>query len=269
MDLTRSVLARNSVVVLAILVSLGGNLCRAAQRDDPWDHIYQADEQLDHCNPAGAIVEYNLAVRLKPRLKKIVSDKLALSHFMLAERLARQKDFPRALAELDQALELEPKEAYWHLAKALLQAKAGDLASAQSECGRALQLEKKDPGLAETCKDPGQTFEYAFIKDVIGPAADSFAKLAALKSDATSSPVALHVPIYGNELPGSMVAMVATIGIDGKVSKMQIVKPMGMGLDREALKIMRKSRFKPAMRNGAPVETRSLVTILFGMPCNK
>ena len=269
MDSTLSALARKSLIALAILVCLGGNLCLAVKKDNPADHVAMGDDQLGRCNPAGAIVEYDLALRLKPSLKRVVGKWLAVSHFMLAEKLANQKNYNLALAELDKALELRPKEAYWHLAKALLQARTGKSDSARSECGLASQLAKKDPGLKETCRDPGQKFTYYFAADTFGPPAGSFADLESVKLNATSPPVAMHVPFYRRQWPGSMVAVIATIGTDGKVSDMQIVKPMGLGLDRKALRILEKSRFEPAMRKGSPVETRALITILFGATCRK
>lgn len=51
---------------------------------------------------------------------------------------------------------------------------------------------------------------------------------------------------------------------DGSVApEIQVVKPLGLGLDAEAIKTVRTWKFKPAMRNGAPVAVRVLIEVTF------
>jgi protein TonB len=50
---------------------------------------------------------------------------------------------------------------------------------------------------------------------------------------------------------------------DGSVSAVQVVKPAGLGLDQSAVKTVRTWKFKPGLRNGAPVPVRMLVDVTF------
>lgn len=51
---------------------------------------------------------------------------------------------------------------------------------------------------------------------------------------------------------------------DGSVNpEVEIVKPLGLGLDDEAVKTVRTWKFKPAMRNGSPVAVRVDIEVTF------
>ena len=49
----------------------------------------------------------------------------------------------------------------------------------------------------------------------------------------------------------------------GAVTDCQVVKPLGLGLDEEAVKTIRTWKFKPGMRNGTPVPVRVMVEVSF------
>lgn len=49
----------------------------------------------------------------------------------------------------------------------------------------------------------------------------------------------------------------------GKLMDVKVVKGAGYGFDEEALRSVRKSRFRPAMRKGKPVACRALLPIRF------
>jgi TonB family protein len=63
-------------------------------------------------------------------------------------------------------------------------------------------------------------------------------------------------------IQGSDVLKVV-IGADGKVSSDSIVKPLGMGLDDNAAETVRTWKFKPATRNGVPVDVKVTVVVTF------
>jgi TonB family protein len=42
-----------------------------------------------------------------------------------------------------------------------------------------------------------------------------------------------------------------------------VVKPLGLGLDEKAIEAIRTWRFKPSLRNGAPVNLRMTVAVSF------
>ena len=49
----------------------------------------------------------------------------------------------------------------------------------------------------------------------------------------------------------------------GNVREAKVVKPLGLGLDEKAIETIRTWRFKPAVRNGTPVNVRMLVEVSF------
>ena len=85
--------------------------------------------------------------------------------------------------------------------------------------------------------------------------------------------VSAPVPIYSPDPPYSEEArkakysgiVVVSIIVDaqGNVHDVQIVKPLGLGLDEKAVETIRTWRFKPALRNNAPVAVRMLVEVSF------
>jgi len=85
--------------------------------------------------------------------------------------------------------------------------------------------------------------------------------------------VSAPIPIYKPEPPYSEEARKAkyqgtvvlwiVVDTQGNVQQAQVVKPLGMGLDENALRTVKTWKFKPAMRNGAPVPVRVMVEVSF------
>lgn len=85
--------------------------------------------------------------------------------------------------------------------------------------------------------------------------------------------VSQPVPIYDPDPPYSEQArkakyqgtVVLSIVVDaqGAVHDAHVVKPLGLGLDEEAVKTIQTWKFKPAERNGVPVPVRILVEVTF------
>jgi protein TonB len=85
--------------------------------------------------------------------------------------------------------------------------------------------------------------------------------------------VSAPIPIYQPEPPYSEEArkakyqgtLVMWIVVDalGRVTQEQVVKPLGMGLDAEALKTVKTWKFIPAKRNGSPVPVQVDVEVTF------
>jgi periplasmic protein TonB len=85
--------------------------------------------------------------------------------------------------------------------------------------------------------------------------------------------VSAPIPIYSPDPPYSEEArkakfsgtVVVQIIVDaaGNVRDARVVKPLGLGLDEKATETIRTWRFKPAMRNNAPVNVRMLVEVSF------
>jgi len=85
--------------------------------------------------------------------------------------------------------------------------------------------------------------------------------------------VSAPVPIYKPEPPYSEQARKAkyqgtvvlwiVVDAQGNVQTAQVVKPLGMGLDENAVRTVKTWKFKPALRNGSPVPVRVMVEVSF------
>ncbi|HUX09102.1 MAG TPA: TonB family protein [Terriglobia bacterium] len=85
--------------------------------------------------------------------------------------------------------------------------------------------------------------------------------------------VSAPIPIYKPEPPYSeqarkakyqgAVVLWVVVDAQGNVDSAEVVKPLGMGLDENALTTVKTWKFKPAMRNGAPVAVKVMVEVTF------
>lgn len=85
--------------------------------------------------------------------------------------------------------------------------------------------------------------------------------------------VSQPIPIYDPDPPYSEQArkakyqgtVVLSIIVDaqGRVHNAQVVKPLGLGLDQNAVQTIQTWKFKPAERNGVPVPVRIMVEVTF------
>ena len=64
------------------------------------------------------------------------------------------------------------------------------------------------------------------------------------------------------KLNGSVMLSIV-VGIDGNATDIKVTKGIGMGLDEKAVESIQKWRFKPAIRNCLPVESRAQVEVNF------
>src|SRR6201999_4347157 len=76
-----------------------------------------------------------------------------------------------------------------------------------------------------------------------------------------------HQPEYTEEariahLAGT-VKLSLTIDDDGKPSDIQVLTPVGLGLDESAVSCMRQSRYSPAQQDGKPVPFKIDVPLYF------
>jgi TonB family protein len=81
------------------------------------------------------------------------------------------------------------------------------------------------------------------------------------------SPVFKPEPTYTREaskagLQGT-VALLVTIDSQGNVSDVRVVKPLGKGLDENAVKAVKSWKFRPAVRDGTPIAARVFVEVAF------
>jgi TonB family protein len=95
-------------------------------------------------------------------------------------------------------------------------------------------------------------------------------KLAAANTGAATTPVEITYkpnPVYTDEarslkLEGE-VLLDMSFSSNGTLQVNRVVRGLGHGLDEAAVAAAKKIRFKPAMRNGQPVDSNAIVHVLF------
>jgi len=71
-------------------------------------------------------------------------------------------------------------------------------------------------------------------------------------------------PVGSRDVQGT-VALELVVDIDGKPTEIRVVKSLGFGLDEQAVKAVRKWRFKPGTKGGQAVPVRVTVEVNFQM----
>ena len=205
--------------------------------------------------------------------KKSGNDKarilLGVVHERLGQQAVKTHAMPAAIAEFRAALELDPSEAYWHASLARALNALADDDRAVQECTAAAQLSPDDAGLTSGC---------GLKSHLQGGPAQQAAKeeepqpelIRGVKSaSGVIAPVALDQPQppYSDQArrvkyQGTTVLVIA-VGADGTVKSATVTRPLGLGLDQNALATVRHWTFKPATRNGVPVPVRVMVEVNF------
>ena len=82
-------------------------------------------------------------------------------------------------------------------------------------------------------------------------------------------PTALHSPdaeysvaAHNAKIQGEVV-LTATIGTDGFAHEIQVVRPLGYGLDELAVETVKKWTFKPGKSSGKPVPAKITIEVPF------
>ena len=86
-----------------------------------------------------------------------------------------------------------------------------------------------------------------------------------------SAPVLIHesYPEYSEEGRRKKISGVVPINLivdkDGKPQRVRVLRSLGYGLDENAMKAVRRYRFKPAMENGVPVAVEINIDVSFAI----
>ena len=193
--------------------------------------------------------------------------KRAIEHFQQGSSLYEQKKIDDAIAEYRKALHDDPQEPYWHQALAKGLEDKGDLQGALKEYRTASQQSPLDTGLrskyeelqrksepnaenrpAQTTPNGPETFEKG--KGASAP-------IRTYGSEPTYSEKARKAKYQGT------VVLLIVVDAEGNVTGAEVVKPIGVGLDEQALKTVLTWKFKPAMRDGIPIAVRVNVEVSF------
>jgi TonB family protein len=103
--------------------------------------------------------------------------------------------------------------------------------------------------------------------------AETLAALSPIYSGAVVDPPALLFrlePEYSEEarkakLQGP-ITLSLVVGTDGRVSVVQVLRSLGMGLDEQAIGAVMQWRYKPGTKDGKPVRVTAQVTVNFSLP---
>jgi TonB family protein len=235
---------------------------------DKTDQRYQhAAETFSRGDLQAAQRELKEILRKKPGYEK-AKILLGLAHSRLSEESEVKGNRPHAVAELREAVRLEPDEAYWHSRLAQLLNAEGDAEGATKECAQAAQLSPDDSGLAAGCGlRTREEAEKKGAADQEGKAEAGTGVLSVGGDISALVPTYRFEPAYADKarLVGHQGAIALWIVVDsqGEVERAAIVRPLGLGLDQSALHAVRSWKFKPATRDGKPVPVRVMVEVSF------
>lgn len=229
----------------------------------------QAVETFRKGDLESAARQFEEILRAKPKHEE-AKIFLGLTYSQLGQEAERMGDRTRAIAELREALRLEPDEAYWHSALAKLLHAQGDPEGAAKECAQAAELSPEDSGLASGCGL--RTSEQPEKKDIENLENEGGARPKAFKVGGdVSPPIPTNRPAPPYSEKARMVGLQGTavlwvvVNAQGTVEQTRVVKALGLGLDQNALRTVRTWKFEPATRNGVPVPVRVMIEVAFWM----
>jgi len=212
----------------------------------------------------------------KPLTKAQVDDLIASG--LDSERIAK--------AVQERGVDFDPTDQYLETVRSrggkqvLLDAlrAANSIPLSKSELLRLLTAGKSSESLQAMVERRGINFK-ATDEDLdtlrIGGATEGLIKAVrdAREISSAGGGVSAPIPIYSPDPPYSEEArraklsgtVVVQIIVDsaGNVRDAKVTRPLGLGLDEKAVETIRTWRFKPAMRDGVPVNVRMLVQVAF------
>lgn len=254
--------------IFVALIFTGATIVATPPRllaDKVFDQYRRAGQLFSQGDFQGAQKELEAVLQKKHNYQnaKIL---LGLTLTKLSEQAEKARDRARAVANLHEALSLDPDEAYWHSALAKLLHMQGNEEEAMKECSQAAKLSPDDSDLAQGCGFQGK--QEINVDDRKNPRGEALAAAAA-----SGPPVYEPVPLYKPDpsytekarqvgLRGFSVLWIV-VGADGDVKDATVVEPLGLGLDENALRTVLTWKFKPATRGGVPVPVRAMVQVSF------
>jgi TonB family protein len=255
-----------SSVVLAIAFPL------ALLADKTEKEYKHARALLSQGDLQGARTEFEDILNKKPK-DEAAKALLGVTLTKLSEQSEQKGDRTLAVAELREALQLDPDEAYWHSALAKLLSSQGAADEAREEWSRAAKLSPEDSFLAKV-GGSGVSQEINKVSSANPKVSSANPKVSApelgggypVGGDITAPvPIERPAPPYTEKardaLYSGRILMEIVINAEGDVEQAWVLKPLGLGLDQNALHTVRTWKFKPATRKGAPVPVHILVEI--------
>ena len=189
--------------------------------------------------------------------------KQAIEHYRSAGEALKSGNIDLAVSEYRTALEEDPDEPYWHLALAMALKKEGDRQGILEDYEVARKLAPDDEALWRS---------YASL--LLGPAPLEGTQAAEVKGKTPPHPAYSPDPPYSEKARAAKYSPVTcvvqlVVSPQGNVENVQVVKPVGLGLDENAVNTVRTWKFRPATPEGVLVRQRMLVEISFRLFLNE
>jgi TonB family protein len=222
-----------------------------------------------------AIPDYSQAIKLDPYLSAPYNNR--------GWAYLETGDIPHAIEDLNRALELSPEFVRAHENRAKAFDQQHDLQAELTDLEDILRLAPDNQWARDQHKDVLQrlgsdgTTSVGTVPPIASAQAAPPGKTSPAGNDGRTydlgRDITPPIPIYNPDPPYSeqarkakysgTVSLLITIDAQGNVADAQVVKPAGYGLDENAMETVRTWRFKPATRDGVPVQVRTSVQVSF------
>ncbi len=190
----------------------------------------------------------------------------AVAHLTRARTLEDQRQIDEAVAEYREALREDPDEPYWCVTLGAALEKEGKSQEALEAYSTAAQLSPDDSGLKSELQDfqrrlagidTEETKNSKSATPRFTPGTNMSPPRAVYQPDPPYSEKARLIKY------GGVVVLMIEVDAQGNVGEIRDVKPLGLGLDENAIDVVRTWRFEPALRDGTPVATQLAVEVSF------
>ena len=175
--------------------------------------------------------------------------KKAIQHYDSAGQALKRNDVDGAVAEYRKALKEDPDEPYWHLALAMALNRKGDRQGILDDYEVARKLAPDDEVLQASYDSllALATGKQAEAGDAHGEAIYELGSNVSRPSCAYCPDPPYTKKARGAWYSGTCVVQIVVNQL-GDVESVRVVKPLGLGLDENAVNTVRTWKFHPAIR---------------------
>jgi TonB family protein len=219
--------------------------------------------------------EANKAIEIEPKLNA--------AYYIRGTAYLWEGKFDEALADADRAIALNTDfSSAYTLKSETLVAQFGKRIASGSNAKKEIEFLSKAVETLETCvkncqKNPDlqsqsekleslKVFYEYFNREKTGATSQT------LSPDDTTTPLKITYKAHVNYTDQARSAFVSgkivvavLFAANGKVTQTIVIKPLGYGLDQEAMKAAKNIRFEPALKNGIPISVVKVVEYIFSI----
>jgi protein TonB len=149
----------------------------------------------------------------------------------------------------------------WALALAMCGLAVPSAQAAPADRKQSVVAKPLDPSAPQTAADPDADDLIPLSPGVYRPGNGVSMPRVVRQVEANYTADAMHAQIHG------VVRLVCTVGVDGTVSDVRIVRSLDMrhGLDDEAVRALKLWTFDPGEKDGVPVPVQITIESIFSM----